>query len=156
AVALAVLAGDGDLERHVAPRALRGLDELDLDARGEIGAAGAPPAEQVVAEEGGEEVGEAAEVEVPGLEAAASQACVPVAVVELARLGLREDLVRLDDLAEALLRVRRVGDVRVQLAGERSERLLDLRLARVPRDAEKLVVVTLGRRHRVAEASGRR
>ena len=83
----------------------------------------------------------------PGLEAAAAEAGVAVAVVELARLGLREHLVRLDDLAEALLRVGRVGDVGVQLARERAERLLDLALVGVARDAEQLVVVALCRCH---------
>ena len=79
-----------------------------------------------------------------------------VAVVELARLGLRQHLVRLDDLAEALLGVGRVGDVGVQLARERAERLLDLRLGRVARDAEQLVVVAFGRRHRAASTLARR
>ena len=62
-------------------------------------------------------------------------------------LGVRQHLVRLDDLLESLVRVRRVRDVRVELAGEPAERLLDRRLVRVPRDAEQLVVVAPGRRH---------
>ena len=101
----------------------------------------------LVAEEGGEEVGQVAEVDVARLEAAAAQARVAVAVVELARLRLRQHLVRLDDLAEPLLGVRRVGDVGVELAGEPPEGPLDLRFARRPRDAEQLVVVAVGRRH---------
>jgi hypothetical protein len=36
-------------------------------------------------------------------------------VVEVARLGLREDFVRLDDLAEALLGVGLLRDIRVEL-----------------------------------------
>ena len=82
-----------------------------------------------------------------GLEAAAAQARVPVAVVQLAGLGLREHLVRLDDLAEAVVGVGCVGDVRVQLPRERAERLLDLGLGRVPGDAEQLVVVVFGGGH---------
>ena len=39
-----------------------------------------------------------------------------VAVVELARLGVREHLVRLGDLAEAHLGVRFLGDVGMELA----------------------------------------
>src|SRR5262249_23246011 len=136
----------------------RCIDEIDLDGRADVRAAGprAGTAEQVVAEERREEIGEAPEVEVAGLEAAAPQAGVAVAVVELARLGLGQPLVGLDALAEALLRIRRLGDVGVQLAGERPEGLLDLRLARVARDAEELVVVALGRRHVSTDVSGRR
>ena len=136
AVAVAARAGDGDLERHLArarrvpPR--RGRSRPSPRGRPRArGRCRPPPQEDVVAEEGGEEVGEAAEVEVRRLEAAAAQARVAVAVVELARLRLRENLVRLDDLAEPLLRVRRVGDVGMELAREPAERLLDLRLARV-------------------------
>src|SRR5262249_41889350 len=94
-----------------------------------------------------EQVGEAAEVETRRRKAAAAQAVVAVAVVELARLRLREHLVRLDDLPEALLRVRLVRDIRVQRAREPAERLLDLGLVRRPGGAEKLVVVAPTRRH---------
>ena len=87
-------------------------------------------------------------------EAAAAQALVPVAVVELARLRVREHLVRLGDLAEALLGVGCVGDVRVQLAREPAERLLDLGLVRVAADAQHLVVVALRRGHRSSVALG--
>jgi hypothetical protein len=73
---------------------------------------------------------------------------VPVAVVELARLALREHLVGLDHLAEAGIRVGRVGDIRMELAGKPPERLLDLPLVGSARDSEHLVVVALGRRHR--------
>src|SRR5581483_8516815 len=146
AVTVAARARDRHLERHLARRAGRRLDELDLDRRAEVGAARAA-AEEVVAEERGEEIREAAEVEMPRLEAAAPQAGVAVAVVELTRLRLREHLVGFDDLAEALLGVRRSRHVGVELARERAERLLDLALARVAPDAEKLVVVALGRCH---------
>ena len=67
-----------------------------------------------------------------------------VLVVELAALGVGEHLVGLGELLEALLgrRVVRVG-VRVQLAREAAEGLLDLGLARAALDAEHLVVVAL-------------
>ena len=93
---------------------MRRLDEVDLDDRREVGATRASAAraaaeEDVVAEEGREEIGEVPEVDVPGLEAAAPQARVAVAVVEIARLALRQHLVRFDDLPESLLGVRGVG-----------------------------------------------
>jgi hypothetical protein len=72
---------------------------------------------------------------------------VPEAVIELARLRLREHLVRLDCFLESLVGVRRVGDVRVQLAREASERALDIGLGGGAADAEDLVVVTTRRRH---------
>jgi hypothetical protein len=50
---------------------------------------------------------------------------VAVAVVDLAALGVREDLVGLGGLLELLLGIRVVGvDVRVQLAGELAEAFL--------------------------------
>ena len=66
-------------------------------------------------------------------EAAAAQTVVAVAVVELAALGVREHLVGLGDLPEALLGVGLVGDVRMQLARERAEGLLDLGVRRASR-----------------------
>jgi hypothetical protein len=66
-----VRAGDGDLERHVACRSVRSLDELDLHRRRKIGTT-RDATDQIVAEERREEIGEAAEVEVARLEAAAS------------------------------------------------------------------------------------
>ena len=149
----AVRARDRDLERDVARDAVRRVDEVDLDGGGEVGSAPAPrPAAEsdVVAEERGEEVGEIAEVDVTRLEAAAAQAGVAVAVVQRARLALREHLVGLDDFLEALLGVRRVGDVGMELAREPSERLLDLGLVGAARDAEQLVVVAVGRRHQAS------
>ena len=135
-------------ERDRALGALGRFRELDLDLGEDVRTAGrasrrpaAQSAEEIVAEECREEVAEVAEVEVGGSEPAGAKALVPVAVVELARLGLREDLVRLGRLAEALLGVRVVGDVRVQLARELAEGGLDRPLVRVPRDAEDLVVV---------------
>jgi hypothetical protein len=69
---------------------------------------------------------------------------VPEAVVELAPFGVREHFVRLDDFAEALLGVRRIGDVGMELAGEAPERALDVVGACIARDAEELVVVARG------------
>src|SRR5919198_5896439 len=70
------------------------------------------------------------------------------AVVDLAGLRLREDFVRLGDLAKALVRVGSVRDVRMQLAREPPEGLLDVGVGRAPRQAEDLVVVPLRRGHR--------
>src|SRR5579862_9566013 len=98
AVAAAALASHRDAERNLADGAAGRLDEFDLDVGAEIRAA-RPHArsEEIVSEERGEEVGEVAEVEVSRLEAAAAQPGVPVAIVELARLRLRQHLVGLDD-----------------------------------------------------------
>ena len=133
-------------------RAARGLDELDLDLRAEVGAAllrvaAHRAAEDAVAEERGEDVAEVAHVELRRREAARAQAGVAVAVVERAALGAREHLVRLGDLAEAELRLGMVGDVGMQLARKAAERLLDRRLVGVARDAEHLVVVAVGGGH---------
>jgi hypothetical protein len=68
---------------------------------------------------------------------------MPEAVVELAPLAVRQDLVCLDDLAEALLGVGRLGDIRMELTGEPPERALDVVGGRVARDPEQLVVVAL-------------
>ena len=117
----------------------------------------AAAAEEIVAEEGGEEVGDVGEVAGARVEAAAPQPGVAVAVVELAGLLLGEHLVGLDDELEALLRLRMVGDVRVELAREGAERLLDLgRRSRCAEIAEELVVVAFGRRHRVKGIRGGR
>src|SRR5229473_614213 len=102
---MAAVARDRDRERDVARRAASRLDELELELRRDVGAARAPrpAAEEIVAEEGGEDVGQGAEVEMAGREAAAAQACVAVAVVQLAPLRVREHLIGLRDLAKALL-----------------------------------------------------
>src|SRR5262249_13868271 len=152
AVATARSAGDGGLDRHRHLAPVRSLDEGDLDLGEHVGPASrcatAPSAaEQVLAEERREEVAERVDVEVCGLEATRAQAGVPVPVVELAGLGGRERLVRLGRLAEPSLGLRAVGDAGVQLAGELAEGLLDLLVARRPRDAEYLVVVALCCRH---------
>jgi hypothetical protein len=87
---------------------------------------------------------------VPRLKAAAAEPGVPVAVVQRARLSLREHLVRLDDLLEARLGIGRVGDVGMELARKSAERLLDLGVVRTAGDAEQLVVVAVGRRHQAS------
>ncbi len=142
-----------DREGNLAGDAARGVHEVDLHDRGEIGAATAPlPAAEhdVIAEERGEEVGDIPEVGVPRLEASAAQAGVAVAVVERPRLAVRQHFVRLDDLLEALLGVRSIGDVGMKLAREAAERLLDLVLVGRARDAEQFVVVAVGRRHQAS------
>ena len=125
--------GSDDREGHGLRRPLRRLDELELDLGEDVPAAAGPPArsagaEDVLAEEDREDVAEAREVEVGRPEPAGPQALVAEAVVELARLRLREHLVGLGGLPEALLGVRVLGDVGVQLAREPPERLLDLAL----------------------------
>ena len=135
----------------VVPRAAS--REVDLDVSGDVGASrrarpGArAAAEQRLAEERGEDVGEAAEVGVHRRVAAASEPGVAEAVVRRPPLGIGQHLVRLGDGAEAELRVGCLADVRVELAGELPERPLDLVVAGVPGDAEQLVVVLLRRRH---------
>ena len=123
----------GDANRDVPGDAASRLDELDRDLGGDVraprSATPAADAEEVVAEERGEEVAERAEVEARGRVPTAAQAGVPVAVVELAPLRVGEHLVRLDHLLEERLGVRVLGDVRVKLACLRAERLLDLGLA---------------------------
>ncbi len=106
----------------------RGIRELDLDLGENVGAARRPrcprpdAAEEVVSEERREEIGKPAEV---GRDVAArAEALVAVAVVELPRLVLGENLVGLGGLAEAFLGVGRIGDVRVELAGERRKDFL--------------------------------
>ncbi len=149
-VAVAALAGDGHLDLDGALHARERVGELDPDRDADVAAprpAAAAAREQVVAEEGGEDVGQVREVEVGRRVAAAPQSGVPVAVVELPRLGLREHLVRLGDGAEALLRVRLLRDVRMQLARELAERALDLGVAGAALDAEQLVVVAFRRGH---------
>ena len=103
-------------------------------------------AEEGLAEERREDVRQAAEVGHRG-EPAAAHARVPEAVVELPPLGIGEHLVRLRHRTEPRARVRVVAHVGMELARETAERALDLRVARVPGDAEQLVVVLLRRRH---------
>ena len=141
---------------------VRRLDELDLDLRGDVGAAAlaparAPAAEEVVAEEGGEDVGQVAEVEVRRLEAAAAQPRVAVAVVELrAPRASRAPRTPRRPRGSAPRRRAPSETSGMERAREPAERLLDLGVVGVARDAENLVVVALGRRHqsKVSEGSG--
>src|SRR6185503_3013169 len=94
AVAAAPRARGGNRERDAPLHPGGRLAQGDLHARDDVAAApAARAADQVVAEEGREDVREAAEVEVVRRVAAAAQAGVAVAVVELARVRLREHLV---------------------------------------------------------------
>jgi hypothetical protein len=139
---------DGDAEGHLPLRSRRDLGELDFHSRCDVCTARAahPPAdaEEVVTEERGEEVGETAEVEGTRLEAAAAEPGVTEAVVQLTPLGVRQDLVRLNHLAETLFRVGGVGDVGMQLARKPTKSTLDVVGAGGALDAEQLVVVALG------------
>ena len=76
------------------------------------------------------------------------------AVIQLARLALRQHLVRLDDLAKALLRIRRLRDVGVKLAREPAKGAFYFAFVRRAGDAEHLVVVPLRRRHQPRLAAG--
>jgi len=151
AVALAAVARHRDLEGNVHRDSSRRVGKVDRHLGDRVGAASASltrrAREEVVAEERGEEVAEVAEVGVGGAEVPALEAGVAVAVVQLPCLRVREHLVRLRDLAEALLGVGLLRHVRVQLAREPPEGLLDVGVARVARDAEQLVQVTFGRCH---------
>ena len=131
---------------------MRRLREVDLGARratsppwigpARARAAAERAAETAAAEERLEDVGHRAEALEVRRVAAAAQALVAVAVVGRAPLGVGQDLVGLGGLLELLLGVRVVAvDVGVQLAREPAERLLDLGLAGVARDAEDVVVV---------------
>ena len=97
------------------------------------------------AEEGIEDVGEAAEagrVEAFGA-ARARDAGLAEHVVRLAPLGVGEDLVGLVDLLEPLLGGRVRVDVGMPLLGELAEGALDRGVVGSPLDAEHLVVVAL-------------
>jgi len=147
-----------DSERDFSFHPGRRLPERDLDVGRDVraSAAWAPRrCEQIVAEEGREDVGQVPEVELRRVEAAASEAAVAVPVVELAGLGIREHLVRLDDLLEALLGVRRIRDVRMHLPSKAAKGFLDLGLVGVAAHAEDLVVVALGGRHPEASVARR-
>ena len=91
-----------------------------------------PNMSPATAEERVEDVGERAEA--ARLEAAVAQALGAVAVVGRAALGIGQHLVGLGGLLELRLRLRVVRvDVRMQLAREPAEGLLDLRLVGVAR-----------------------
>ncbi len=115
----------------------------------------AEPAAEPGAEERLEQVGDRAEALEVRAHPAAAQPLVAVAVEGLATLGVREDLVGLGGLLELLLGLRVVRvDVRVQLAREAAEGLLDRGLVGVAGDAEDLVrIARNGAGHESAEAS---
>ena len=109
ALAVAPLARRRDLDLDGPCHAGERIGELDPDRDSDVPAAcaAAPVAgEQIVPEEGREDVGQVREVEVARRVAAALEACVAVAVIQLARLGLGEHLVRLGNGPKAGLRVR--------------------------------------------------
>ena len=133
AFAVAALAGGRDLDLDRALDAGERVRELDRDRDADVAAAAAPAAvarEEVVAEEGGEDVAQVREGEVARRVAAAPQPGVAVLVVAASPLGVGEHLVRLGDGAEALLRVRVRVHVRMELARELAEGLLDLGVGR--------------------------
>jgi hypothetical protein len=127
------------------------MNELDLNPRGDVctptSRASSRDAEEVVAEEGGEEIGKPTEVECGGAETAAAETCVTEAVVQLSALGVREDLVRLDDLPETVLRIGRIRDVGMELTRQSTEGTLDVLRTGVAGNAQKLVVVAFCRGH---------
>src|SRR5512132_4138908 len=151
-------ARDRNGERNLPLDSARSLDQLDLDLNGEVRPTRAfrtaADAEEVVAEERCEQIVEAAEVELRRREAAAAESRMPEAVVQLARLPLRERLVGLDDLAKTLLRIGCLRDVGMELAREPAEGPLYLSLVGLPGNAEHLVVVPLRRCHQPSVASG--
>ncbi len=153
ALAAAAIAVRGCADGDAQGRARERFSERDLRHRGEIGAARLPPCraagttEEALTEEGGEDVGEVAEVEVAGRIAAPAQPGEPVPVVQLAHPRVREHVVGLSQLAEAIGGVGSVRDVGVELPGQPPEGPLDLVLARLPGDPEDFVVVALRRRH---------
>jgi hypothetical protein len=145
-----VLARPDDVVLDVHLSVDRGLGQRDLDRHRHVAAlhraAPAAASEHVAgaAEERVEDVGERSEALERRLEPARGQTLMAVAVVDLAPLRVREDLVRLGQLLELLLGVGVVAvDVGMQLARLRAEGLLDLPLVGVPRDPEDLVGVAL-------------
>ncbi len=126
----------------------------DIAAAGGASRAGRCLAEDRFAEERAEDVGEVAEVEIAGCEAAPTEAFAAVTVIRRAPIGVGEHLVRLRRLAKALVGVWRVGDVGMQLAGELAEGTLDLAVGGTSLDAEYLVVVAFSRRHQNVEGTG--
>jgi hypothetical protein len=149
---VAVLAALDQLVVDLDLRAGRRLLERDLHRDRHVaalrGTARGAPEGVAAAEERVEDVAERAEALEVRREAARREALVAVAVVGGAALGVGEDLVRLGGLLELLLGLGVVPvHVRVELARERAERLLDRALVGVPRHAEHLVGIALHRAH---------
>ena len=141
--ALAGLARDGGVDLDVAVHAEDDVAEFEGDLHeGVLPAfptrARTPRAGSAAAEEGLEDVSEAAE---PGT---AESAAVAANVVAGPLIGVAQHVVRVGDELEALGRVVSRIHIRVQLAGQAPVRLLDLIRTGVARDAEDLVVVSHG------------
>src|SRR6266545_6214438 len=153
AASMAGLAGYVDGYGDGAHDSARGLLEVDGHFRQDIGATAASPgsasphAEELVAEEDGKEIGDVREVELGRPETAGSQPFVTEAVVELARLPPRKDLVCLRRLAKPFLRAGFLRHVRMELPSELAEGGLDLLLGSAAGDAEDVVVIASDRRH---------
>ena len=143
------MAGGLDLDGHADLHALERVLERDADARLEVGAplglrSPRPLAAPEERAEVAEQVGEVAEIDVLGsgrrpdrTRPAARGRCRAEAVVRLALLGVREDVVGGLDVLEPLLRGRVVRiAVGMELAGELPVRLLELVVGRRLRDAE--------------------
>ena len=160
AVASAGVAGLGHARRHADGDPGVRLRERDLGTRDDIATTRRPTAARLLAEEGlteerAEDVGEIAEVEVRRRVPPATEPLAAVPVVGGAAFRVGQDLVRLGRLAEALLGIRLLGNVGMELARELAERPLDLGVRGAPVDAQDLVVVALGRRHQAVEGTGR-
>jgi hypothetical protein len=131
--------------------ALDRLLQVDLDAGAEVRTglrAGATAGG--AAEEGVEDVAEPAEalVALEALRTCATDTGSTEAVVARALLGVTKDLVRGVDLLELGLRLRILVAVRVEVHGETTERLLQVILRGIPRDAEDGVEVGTFSGHR--------
>ena len=143
-----MLAGVHELVGHLGLHARGRLLERDLDlhrlvaALDTAGPAPERPSEGIAAEEGVEDVGKRAEPVGLGGKAARVETLEAVAVIGGAAVGVSKDLVGLGGLLELLLGLGIVAvDVRVQLAGEAPERLLDLAVVGVASDAQHVVGV---------------
>src|SRR5262249_36018351 len=117
----AALARECDVERNADRRTRERLLEIELDDALHVAARTTcvrSASQEVLAEERGKDVGQAAEVGEDRLESSALQAGRAEPVVRRAALRIRQHLVCLGDVAEAMLGVRLLGYVRVQLTCE--------------------------------------
>jgi hypothetical protein len=105
---------------------------------------GKPAQTSATTEERLEDVIDRAESVHVGRATGGTQALVAVPVIGRAAVGVGEHLIRLGALLELGLCLRSRVDVGVQLAGQPTEGLLDVRVLSVAADAENLVVVTFG------------
>jgi hypothetical protein len=139
---IAAIARHRDIERHRDAQPGERVHQVDLGHCLQVAPAlrGALPpapgsAQEVVTEERGEHVREVPEVGVHRLEPTVLQACLPEAVVCRSTLGVREHLVRLDDLLKRAS-ASGAGDVGMKLARS-AETTFDVGVVRVARDAER-------------------